>query len=430
MSKSQNALRWSVMAALAGVLMWQSAGVTLGAAFLWSILFCLLFTAAVFATIFLLAPDGWRRLERFPDLLVPLGLWAVALKLVDWLALAGIGLQTPLFAPISLGMIPLTVTVELLLRVVLNILLATWMTVLVVEAVLEDRADLRGSLARSRGRLLRLGLLLCPMWILNWLLLAAEISATVALGMGMGKGISSVLGSLGGVVIWLTLLAVLGGHFLINLLTAALLPVAVESHLGFWRTLRLAIAVSWQNRRRWWMLLLVQYVLLGAWMMVHYHNKSTGGLFSGSMSFKFSFNYWAPWLGDYAYNAQWYSKAMGWVGHEPLALVVTLWALLTGLLSIVVKLAIVERCAFPFPPKPPPAAREPVDPALAETLPGRSPNRQTPSGSGGHSQPRAAIVSRAGPLCGRLRLDPDSVGWLLGGAHSWSGKENAPMKIA
>lgn len=374
MSRFQSSARWLAVVGVGGLVVWQSAGAAFGAAFLWSVLFLLVFAAALFATMFLLAPDGVRHITRHPDLLVPLGLLAGALGLLDLLAGWGIGLQKELL-PVSVGVVQLSVSVAWLLRVLLHVLFATWMTVLVVEAVRYDRADLGPALSRSKGRFLRVLALLCPIWIVTNLLYAVEIPAILALGLG----IAPVLGRLGVVVVWLALIGVLAYRFMINLATAALLPVAIESRQGFFSTLRRAVAESWQNRGRWWKLLLVQYLLMGAWITIHYHYSSTGGPSSSNTSFNFNCNYSAPWLGDYAYTAQWYSKAMGWLGYPPLALVVTLSALLSGLLSIVVKLAIVQRYP-PLEPKEDLVEEQTTDPALVETLAGVHHNRQTPVG--------------------------------------------------
>ena len=364
MFRFQSSARWLAVAGVGGLLVCQSAGAGFGAAFIWSVLFLLVFAAAVFAVMFLLAPDGWRHITRHPDLLVPLGLLAGALALVELLAGAGIGLQKELF-PVSVGVLKVPVSVAWLLRLLLHVLFATWMTVLVVEVVRHNRADLEPALSRSKGRFLRFFALLCPIWILTSLLLAVEIPALLALGMG----VAPVLGRFGVVVVWLALISVLAYRFMISLATAALLPVAVESRQGFFSTLRRGIAESWRNRGRWWKLLLVQYLLMGAWITVHYQYSSTSGPSSSNTSFNINFTYGAPWLGDYAYTAQWYSKVMGWLGHQPLALVVTLSALLSGLLSIVVKLAIVER--YPsLAPDEEPADEQAPDPALVETLPG------------------------------------------------------------
>lgn len=372
MPRFQSSARWLAVAGVGGLLVWQSAGAGYGPAFFWSALFFLIFAAAVFATMFLLAPDGWRHITRHADLLVPLGLLAGALALVELLAGAGIGLQKELF-PVSVGFLKNSVSVAWLLRILLHALFATWMTVLVVEAVRHNRADLGPALSRSKDRFLRVFALLCLMWILATLLFAVEIPAVLALGMG----VAPVLGRLGVVAVWLALIGVLTYRFMISLATAALLPVAVESRQDFSATLRSGIAKSWRNRGKWWKLLLIQYLLLGAWITVHYHYSHTGGRFSSNTSFNFNCNYSAPWLGGYDYTATWYSKVMGYLAHQPLALVVTLSALLSGLLSIVVKLAIVERYTSLAPDEEPPESQT-ADPALIETLPGNRQDRQTP----------------------------------------------------
>jgi hypothetical protein len=373
-ARFQDSTRWLAIAAVGGLLLWQSASAALGAAFFWSLLFYLVFAAAVFATMFLMAPDGWRSVGRHPDLLVPLGLLAAGLGLIDWLSGAAGWLQTPLFT-VPLGYVKVPLSVAWLARILLSGLFATWMTVLVVDAVRRDRADLRAALSRSQRRFLPVFGLLCLGWGLSVLLFAVELPVVLTLGMGAAR----VLGSLGVVVVWSPLIVVLAYRFLISLATAALLPVAVESRQGFFPTLRSGIALSWRNRGRWWKLLLVQYFLMGAWAIVQYQYSHTGGPLRSSTNVSVNVRYFAPWLADYEYKAQWYSNVMGWLGHEPLALVVTLSALLSGLLSIVVKLAIVQRYTS-VPPGEQPLDQPPADPALAETLPGSRRDVPTPAG--------------------------------------------------
>ncbi|MBN2477485.1 MAG: hypothetical protein JXB62_22960 [Pirellulales bacterium] len=338
MSRFGESARWLAVAAVAGLLFWQSTGITLETAFLWSLVFCLGFTAAVVAAMLWLAPDGWRHILRHPDLLVPLGLLAAALGLVDWICGWQIGLQTPLFA-FSLGVLPVAVSVAWVLRILLHTLFATWMTLLVVDVVRQDRLDLGGALPRSKRRFLRVLVLLCLGWGSTTLLYAVEIPLLLML---VGA-IAHVLGRAGEVAVWSLLIGALAFRFLISLATAAVLPVAVESRQGFWATLRRGIAVSWQNRGQWWGLLLLQYVLAGAYATGHYVYLHSGWPGSSSTKFNFNFRYSGPWLADYQYASQPYSQVMGWLSQQPLATVATLAALLTGLLSIVVKLAIVQR---------------------------------------------------------------------------------------
>jgi hypothetical protein len=373
-ARFQDSARWLAIAAIAWLLVWQSGSLALGAAFFWSLLVLAVFAAAVFATMFLLAPDGWRHIGRHPDLLVPLGLLAAGLALIDWLSGGANWLRDTLFS-VPLGYVKAPVSLAWLLRILLSALFATWMTVLVVEAVRRDQADLHATLSQSKRRFLRVLLLLCLGWGLSTLLFAVELAAVSTLGMGTAH----VFGRAGGIVPWLLLIGVLAYRFLLSLATAAVLPVAVESDQGFFSALRSGIAQSWRYRARWWKLLLVQYFLMGAWAVVHYRYSQTGGSLSSSTKFDFSFRYFAPWLAGYEYKAQWYSQAMNWLGHEPLVLVVTLSALLSGLLSIVVKLAIVQRYTSE-PPGAQPADRQPRDPALAETLPGSRREVPTPAG--------------------------------------------------
>jgi hypothetical protein len=367
--------RWLAVGCVVGVLLWQSIDLSMDASFLWSVMCFLPFAAAVFVTIFVLASDGWRYVERNWDLLVPLGLWAGALGIVDVLSAAG--LATPLFTPRLGGFLQLpAMSVAWVIRLLLSTLFATWMTLLVVEAVIHDRIELRASLAQSKRRYLRVLLLLCMCWSLTALLFAVEIPAILAVGFAM----AAALGRVGVAVVWMMVLGVLTYRYLLSLATAALLPVAVDSDQSFWPTLRHGIAVSWRNRGKWWKLLLVQYVLMGAWAVVQFQYAHTNGPSNSNTNLKLNFRYSTSWLGDYDYDSQWYTEAMRWLECEPRVLIASVWALLSALLSIVVKLAIVHRCKLDGLEEP--SLKAPVaGPATRETQPWQQASEPTPSGT-------------------------------------------------
>ncbi len=157
--------------AVGGLLVWQSVGMTVGAAFVWSVLFYGIYAVAVFAAMFLLVPDGWRHIERHRDLLVPLGLWAGALGLLEWLSGLHIELATPLFT-LPLGFLNAPISVGWVLKILITALFATWMAVLVVDVVRRDRADLAATLSGSKRLYPRMLVLLCLGWSLSTLLYA------------------------------------------------------------------------------------------------------------------------------------------------------------------------------------------------------------------------------------------------------------------
>ena len=270
-------------------------------------------------------------------------------------------MATPLWT-LSLGAVGIVVSVSWVLQVLLHFLFATWATLLVVEAVQQDRAHLTATLARSKHRYLRVLVLVCLGWTVNTVLIAAEFSGLMAIMMGIGAG----LGVLAAAILWILVLAVLALHYAINLATAALLPVAVESERGLVASLRHGIAQSWRSRRKWWKLVAVQFVLMGAWAWVRYGSAQTRGPSGTRSNFNLNFTLFVPWLGGYDFESSWYSRAIVWLGHQPLAFVATLSALLGGLLAIAAQATIVERLAWD-----PSLAAAPLAPhldrALAET---------------------------------------------------------------
>jgi hypothetical protein len=336
--QTQSILRLAALGSVGAALLWKSAHLQFDSAFAWSLLIMAVLTAGIFVAIFRLAPDGWRRLERHPDLLVPLGIVVGLLTLLDVFMVQFSAFAAPWFQ-LKLWMVSFPVTASLILSLCVHALFAIWTTVLVVDVVRRDQCELGDALRRSRGVAIPLVTILCVGWVLGTVLYAAEIPSILGLGFVAVKAI----GATAAVLLWAALLAVLVMRFCISLATAALLPSVVESESGFFAAVGHGIAESWRNRRKWFVLLLAQFVLVGAYGMIRFQYSHEGGPGRSNTNVNMKLNYAAPWLGDYDYDAGWYSHGMGWLGREELAVVTTIAAMLTALLSIVVNLAVVER---------------------------------------------------------------------------------------
>lgn len=338
--QTQAILRMVSLGGVTAAFLWESSRLDFSIAFVWSLLIAVVLAAAVFAAIFYLAPDGWQRLERHPDILVPLGIMVGVLVLTNALLTEGLGLAAPWFY-VKLWLLSFPVTVHLLFSLVVHAVFAIWTTVLVVNIVREDQCDLGDAFLRSRSVAIRLLVVLLTGWALGTLLYAIEFPTLFGLGFVCVKA----FGSATAIILWTAVLAVLTLRFLISLATAALLPILIESKAAIFPAIGKGIVESWRNRRKWFALLLAQFILVGAYGLVHfqYAHSSGGGHTNTNVNMKL--NYAAPWLGDYDYDAGWYGHVMGWLGQEQLSLVTTIAAMLAALLSIVVKLAIVERLA-------------------------------------------------------------------------------------
>jgi hypothetical protein len=327
-------LRILAATAVVGLLLWQSSSVSLGYPLVWSVAIFSIFAMAAFAALFLLAPDGLRHLERHPDLLVPLGLLVGTFSVFDAISGWHFGLTATLFTlPLIFSTIP--VTLAMLAKGLLKVFFVLWATLLIVEVVRANHTDLPPGPARWWPKYLRFLMLTLLAWAVTTLLFVVEIPALIFLGMGTAQ----ICGQFGVVVILLLLFGVLGFHYLLNLATVLVLPIAADQGRGVWTSLRHGMAESWRHRRRWWKLLLVEYLLMGAWIVIHYQYQQYGE----NTNFNFNLDYFAPWHGDYSYDSAWYLRAMKWLVYEPLAVVATLSGLLSLLVSLVVKLTIFER---------------------------------------------------------------------------------------
>ena len=74
----------------------------------------------------------------------------------------------------------------------------------------------------------------------------------MVLGWGVLFAFLVVAIPLGVVMLPLVLLGLGVGALVWNFATAALLPVALDDRLGFWRALRLGMSLSWHGKGRWW----------------------------------------------------------------------------------------------------------------------------------------------------------------------------------
>jgi hypothetical protein len=342
-------LRFAAIGAVAASLVWESTHIADGGNFVWSLLTLLPYAVGVAATISWLAPDGWRLLRRHPDVLVPPGLMIGVLTLVYSPICEKVGLAAPWFTA-KLGFVEQGVSLVLLLSLVVHAFAATWLTVMVLDAVRRDRCDLVDSLSRCLPVFPSVLVLLTSAWTLVWVLTVAELSLLLSSGMAVGWFlVGAGLGLLAVLYAWVSAICVLAFRFLINVVTAALLPIFVESKQGFWRALTDGIRQSWQHRRKWLLLLLMQFILAGAWVGVQFQYDNNSRASSRNVSFNFKTNIHAPWTGDYDYDGTWHGRAIGWLGGEEIELFQTAIAMSCLLLAIVIKLAIVERLPIVSP---------------------------------------------------------------------------------
>jgi hypothetical protein len=273
-------------------------------------------------TCVLVLPAAARRLRRHPDLLVPLGLYLTAEAVLSMLL--AIPVVSAVFSPswnLKILAFSSSLSLNFLIQVALAVTYAGWTTILMVQAVRQDRVDPMAALSAW------------PAWF--WRVLGAEAIGWCVLFVCLTLAIA-----LGAVVLPLALLLIGALSLFWNLLTAALLPVVVGERSPFVETVRKALRVSWERMGRWWFPVVVQMVLLG-WvtlLYVSYTASPRPGYHRTNTKSDVSVN--GFWMGGYENSCRWHTKLMAAVETDPMPLVEFLLGVLFAILAIVVKLRI------------------------------------------------------------------------------------------
>jgi len=282
----------------------------------YSVVALVLVTLATAVTLIFLLPRASRSLRAEPDLLVPLGLYVLAQEIVGWLAMIpGPGALLTLSETFRLLSVPVTISLQVVLHLLLTVAFATWTLTLVCRVTLGrsiDFAEARRDIFQGFWRTLAY----------------MAISVAVFLG-GLALALGAVASPLALVTIVLATPA-------INFATAGLLLHGIAGpRRPFWRVLRDSVTVSWKHLGRWWKPMLAQMEILGLVTFVSLSFHSSGHSRSVSN--------WAVhgmWTGGFENSSRWLSAFMGAAESAPPAFVVTFLGLVLGTLSIAVKLRI------------------------------------------------------------------------------------------
>jgi hypothetical protein len=291
----------------------------------WGFLVLVAAVLAVGLTLGLVLPALWRTLRRHPDVLIPLGLYVPADAVVRGLATVpapAAGLSP--IRTVTLFSIAVPLSLAFAAEVFLWVVYTGWTTVLVLQAVREDRVDATAAVSNI-GR-----------WFFR--VFGAEFIGWSVLSLCFPVAMALETVSLG-----LYLLVIGAASLAWNLASAALLVVVVGEDTSFPVALRRGVEQSWTHVRHWWLPVVAQMILLGWATFIHVKfstSSSSGSQLIIHTQEKTKWGVNGFWTGGYQDDCRWYADLMKAVEAEPLPLVTTLLALLFAVLAIAVKVRI------------------------------------------------------------------------------------------
>ncbi len=288
---------------------------------------------AILAPVALLAmavsmPRGVRDLWRHPGLLVPLGLYLLAVALLDLLGTVPL-LTAPLlnFPGLPLASFGLSLSVVFLIGVFLAVVHDTWQTLLIRETVGRGRCDPGAALLEVRRWFWRMAGLESLCWAML-LMIGGAIVATMSTPRP-----NMFLMTIGIVVFTLVL----------NLGTGALLLAALDPRLTYWGSVRQGVRRSWQTRSRWAGPMIVQLLLLGllTFVAVSYDDPVEGH------QQVTNFNVNGMWVGGYESECRWYGLLDKSLKTRPVPVVSEVFSLIFGVMAVAMKLTVAHGLVRP-----------------------------------------------------------------------------------
>lgn len=336
-SPATSLLRLTAFLGTAAVLLWHTIGVTqLQPRQAGGFIVLLLAAVSVGFMLMIVLADESGDLLRHTDLLVPLGLLVTAGATFNILAMLPIAavLLTASW-PVTFLTTSFAVSVSLIFMLLLSAVYVGWTTVLIFQLVVRGRTDLLEALMIIR------------LWF--WRVLALEL-----FGWGVIFGFFAVVFSTGLLSISIGLIILGIASLLWNLITAALLPVALADPRPFREALRHGMEVSLTGMSRWASLIVVQMLLLGWITFVHVsyttresrHSDTTDSV-TTTQHTSTNWHVNSFWTGDYADSCKWHENFMKALGAPPLPLVDALLTLLFALLAIAIKFRIINNVYRP-----------------------------------------------------------------------------------
>jgi hypothetical protein len=279
---------------------------------------------AVALTLFFLLRPALATHLRHRDLLVPLGLYLTIDHLANYLlALPALAIVTAPWGTLKVSALAFTVSLAVVMQIALGVFYGGWVTRLILQAVEDGRIDLLNPLARPWGWFGRVFVA----ETIGWCILFAMVIPAVFIASGAMP---------------LGLLLIGVGSLLWNLATAALLPVVVSSRTSLGTALAEGFRASWNEKRRWWNVVVAQMVLLGwvTFLSATVTTSKAPGNFATTEKTNWSVN--AFWTGGYEDETRWYGKVADVYETQKLQPVSTLLGIAFAILAIAIKARIVR----------------------------------------------------------------------------------------
>jgi hypothetical protein len=295
-----------------------------------------LLATAVCAALFVFLPKATSAIVKNPDLLVPLGLYVTVNGIIELIA------QSTSFAGVTQGLLSFEgVTAALIgnwfLRIAASVCFLGWTTRLLLDFVKTGRVDLFGAFKDVRQWFPRTaGVVLVGAVPMVLLVLLLMVPFLISLWTSTLFAFSFIFLIAGLSLFW-------------NLAAAVLLPVVLRVKTGFAAAVRRGIGISWANKYRI-ILPIVLVMVISGWVVLIFvtfrsyqsdPQEFGSGLSPYSIRSTWQFTANFAWTGGYPEESKWHAVLMKTVQAKTLPTVDFRIMLLMLLLSLAANLQII-----------------------------------------------------------------------------------------
>jgi hypothetical protein len=288
--------------------------------------FIIVATAVVVTARLLFAP-AWRNIVSRPDLLVPVGIVLFGQEVLGWLA--RIPVLVPILSHTLSGQIlrlSLGISGVGVLGIVLWVSFAAWQTGLLVLVVCSpDRYPLDPWVSIPRGFFPCLATIALG----NLVILAVMIPCLALVAVSVPSSLIAIGAS---AVAW-------------NVVTTAVLPIAVLRDGPITTRVKEGFRASWRLKSRWWPRLFAQLLLMGLATFSYERSRTTTPLPGGERvteSVNWSYQVHSFWVGGYENNDHWYADAVANAKATTVPVLTWILGVLFLVLAVAMKWTIIQ----------------------------------------------------------------------------------------